>query len=419
MQAYRTAAALIARGHEVQVICVANPADDSPAGLTWRDDVYAGIPVRRLSFNMAAAPDPVRWEYDNLWIGEHLRNHFLAVRPDIFHLYGGYLISARPLLVAYELGIPSVVSLTEFWFLCRRFTMLRSDRTLSSPPLDPAVCARCIGEERRAYRLLGQLAPNVMQAYWRLRSDRVQQSKERTSFLLDALEKASVIVSQSRFVGDIFVKAGFPRERIHFCRQGQEFPHLEAEAPSKTPAHTLRVGYLGQVAWHKGVHVLVQAVRNISSANLTLQIYGDLGQEPAYVASLRHLVAGDPRIRLEGRIEHVGISQVYRELDVIVVPSLWYENSPNVIFEAFAHQTPVIAADLGGMAELVESGQNGLLFELGSATDLARQLRRLLDEPDLLAALRAGIGPVKSAGQEMDELEAIYATVARVGAPVR
>ena len=87
---------------------------------------------------------------------------------------------------------------------------------------------------------------------------------------------------------------------------------------------------------------------------------------------------------------------------------MWYENSPNAVLEAFAHRTPVVASNLGGMAELVRNGGNGLLFTPGDAEDLARQLRRLLDKSDLLSTLRAGIGPVKSVAQEMDELEEIY-----------
>jgi glycosyltransferase involved in cell wall biosynthesis len=97
------------------------------------------------------------------------------------------------------------------------------------------------------------------------------------------------------------------------------------------------------------------------------------------------------------------------------VPSLWYENSPNAILEAFAHCTPVGASNLGGMAELVRDGENGLLFAAGDADDLARQLRRWLDHPHLLPALRAGIGPVKSVAQEMDKLEEIYRVVAGNG----
>jgi len=100
-------------------------------------------------------------------------------------------------------------------------------------------------------------------------------------------------------------------------------------------------------------------------------------------------------------------------LDVVVVPSLWYENSPNVILEAFAHRTPVIVSDLGGMAELVEEGVNGLCFPPGEAASLATALRRLIEEPGLLARLRAGIKPVKTVAEEMTELQAIYRAVVK------
>jgi glycosyltransferase involved in cell wall biosynthesis len=95
----------------------------------------------------------------------------------------------------------------------------------------------------------------------------------------------------------------------------------------------------------------------------------------------------------------------------LVVPSLWYENSPNVILEAFAHGTPVIASNHGGLSELVQDGRNGLLFPPGDAASLGRQLQQLLDEPDLLPRLRLGIPPVRSMAEELDALEELYRSV--------
>lgn len=110
---------------------------------------------------------------------------------------------------------------------------------------------------------------------------------------------------------------------------------------------------------------------------------------------------------------------MWREIDVLVVPSVWYENSPNVILEAFAHRPPVIASNLGGMAELVKHEKNGLLFAPGNAADLARQLSRVIAHPNLLNRLRAGIEPIKSVKEEMDELEAIYRRVLDAHAELR
>jgi glycosyltransferase involved in cell wall biosynthesis len=408
LQAYRTAIALQARGHQVCIVCVESIVDGTASGLTWRDDTYHGLAVRRLSFNMAAAPDPVRWEYDNLWIGEHLDEYLRQERPDLFHLYGGYLISGRALLVANQLGIATAVTLLDFWFLCRRFTLLRSDNTLSTLPLDPVRCARCLGESQRRYRLPGRLVPDLMHRFWQLRNDKVQAAQDRMTFLSQVLAQSDLIISQSRFVESVFVEAGMPQAQLVFCRQGQDLPAMHDKATAKKPSTTLRIGYLGQIAWHKGVHVLLEAVQKLPHADLRVTLHGDPTLSAKYTAKLKAIAADDPRVVFAGPFVRTELDAVLGELDIVIVPSLWYENSPNTIFEAFAHRTPVIATNLGGMAELVQHGQNGLVFALEDAADLARQLHRILDEPDLLHTLSMGIQPVKSIEQEIDELEALF-----------
>jgi glycosyltransferase involved in cell wall biosynthesis len=414
-RAYRTAAALQARDHGVHVVCVERIDTGPDDGLAWEDDVYDGIAVRRLSFNLAAGPDPFRWEYDNPWIGDHVRKFLSKHRPDVFHLIGGYLMSGRALQVAHQLGIPTVVTLTDFWFLCRRISMLRSNGQVSTWPINAATCARCLGEEKRRYRLPGRIAPSLMDAFWRLQKTQIRNIEARMAFLRQTLNQVDAIISPSQFLRSIFIEAGVEPERIIFSRQGRDFPDLMPEMLKKTPSSGLRVGYIGQIARHKGVHVLFEAARRMPNVSLTVRAYGDTTPFPEYTARLRRLIAGDERLELTGVYRRQEVSQVLRDLDVIVVPSLWYENSPNVVLEAFAHRTPVVASNLGGMAELVHDGENGLLFAPGDADHLARQLRRLLDDPRLLPTLRAGIGPVKSVAQEMNELEKIYRVVARNG----
>jgi hypothetical protein len=92
----------------------------------------------------------------------------------------------------------------------------------------------------------------------------------------------------------------------------------------------------------------------------------------------------------------------------VLVALIWIENSPFVIKEAFAAGVPVVASNLGGMAELVEDGRNGLLFEAGSSADLRRVLARLLDEPRLLSKLREGIARVKSVDEDAAWTQSVY-----------
>jgi glycosyltransferase involved in cell wall biosynthesis len=410
-RAYRTAVALAKRGYETRVICVERP--DAPqtesASLSWMDDCYEGVPVRRLFFNMSAAPDPFVWSYDNPWIGQHLRGFLQDFRPDVFHLIGGYLISGRALQVAQELAVPTLVTLTDFWFLCPRITLWRSNGQLSSLPIDPAACAQCLGEERRRYRWLARLFPGVMRSYWRGQMPARRRIAARLEFLLKVLNDMSIVISPSQFLRKLFIEAGVAPDRIVFSRQGRDFLGRADESPPKTRGTVLRVGYLGQIAELKGVHVLFEAAQHVPGAGLTVRAYGDPAPFPAYTRRLQRLAAQDRRLQLAGVYRGAEeLRRIMSDLDVIVVPSIWYENSPNVILEAYAHRTPVIASDLGGMAELVKHGQNGLLFAPGDAVDLARQIQRILSEPNLLTELQAGIEPVRGVTEEMDELEAFY-----------
>ena len=126
------------------------------------------------------------------------------------------------------------------------------------------------------------------------------------------------------------------------------------------------------------------------------------------MAHLRQLAGDDPRIHLHGRFENRDVAAIVAGLDLLIVPSNWYEVGPLTIMEAFAVGTPVIAAALGNMADLVHDGVDGLHFRPDDAADLARQLRRIRDDPELLPRLRQGIVPPISIDDEMRTLLRIY-----------
>jgi glycosyltransferase involved in cell wall biosynthesis len=169
------------------------------------------------------------------------------------------------------------------------------------------------------------------------------------------------------------------------------------------------VGFIGTLAPHKGCDILIQAFKILPpKLDPTLTIYGNLERFESFVKRLRGLAGEDERITFAGTFPPERIGQVLAEMDVLVVPSRWYENTPLVVYSAFAAKTPVVATDLGGLSEVVEHEENGLLFELEDVEALARQLRRLGEEQGLLKKLRAGIGPVKSIGENVDELERLY-----------
>ncbi len=425
---YRLARQLLHAGHRVEVVCVESIAEGMPEPHCISEE-YEGIPAHRLFFNLALSPDPVRWEFWNpplgAWFGQFLNER----RPDLVHFQAGYLLTGSVLEAARTEGIPTVLTLHDYWFLCPRIHLQRPDGSLCEVPDDPAECVWCRLTEKRRYRLpdqatrgaAGRLARKFLSrpplGWWSGWTARVEVIRERREKLGRALRQVDVLIAPSHFLKRMFIqRGGLPPEQIRYLRFGLDdgTPLRSVPHDERNPGRRgLRVGYLGQIAPHKGVHVLIEAFRSldVSDGSCELRIYGDMSRFPRYGERLRRLAKGDPRVRFEGVIENRRVPEVLAGLDVLVVPSIWYENSPMTILEAHAAGVPVLASDLGGMAEMVRHGVDGLLFQVGDPQDLAVRLRELVENPDLLPRLRTGIPPVWRLEQELDELMKVYGEV--------
>jgi glycosyltransferase involved in cell wall biosynthesis len=102
------------------------------------------------------------------------------------------------------------------------------------------------------------------------------------------------------------------------------------------------------------------------------------------------------------------VTDPWRQIDVLVFPSVWYENYPQVLQEAFASGTPVIASDIGALPELVHDGKNGRLFTPGDAIDLRDKMQSFIDCPDLIRIFGQNSQSVRSIQEEATALERIY-----------
>src|SRR5690606_9463465 len=118
-----------------------------------------------------------------------------------------------------------------------------------------------------------------------------------------------------------------------------------------------------------------------------------------------------PRAKFYGGYDMEELPRLIRQVDWVIVPSIWWENSPLVIQEAFAHGRPVICGDIGGMAEKVRHEVDGLQFRAGSAEDLADCLLRVLAEPDLWQRLRARTSRPLDYRTAAQQHEALYAAL--------
>jgi len=406
---------LRAQGHHVEVICIEAIDRENDGTLHVEEDNYEGFTVWRLFFDLIHAPDPQAWRYANPLLGRWFTDYFRQHRPDIAHFQAGYLLGAAPLEAAADNGIPTVLTLHDYWFLCPRITLLRGDGTLCEAiPSDPAGCAWCLRLESRRYRIPDRLTQGVFGSLiGRLAMDTGRSAiAHRRARLLAALTIPAAVIAPSRFLAERFAPFIEPK-RLRVLRFGLDRePFIRQHRAADDGV--LRIGFTGQIAPHKGVHLLIEAFRRVQARQpIELHIYGGLEAHPDYVRRLRRLADNDGRIQFHGRFENGRVAEILTALDVNVAPSIWYENSPIAILESQAAGTPVIAAALGGMAELVQHGVNGLLFRVNDAHDLAQQIARLLDEPGLLDSLRANTPTVKTPDEEMAELFELYRQIAR------
>jgi glycosyltransferase involved in cell wall biosynthesis len=211
-------------------------------------------------------------------------------------------------------------------------------------------------------------------------------------------------VAPSAFLARKLAAAGLPAERVRV--KGNAVPDPGAPRPPG------RGGvFVGRLSPEKGVRLLLEAWRGLG--DVPLAIVGEGPEE----AALRRLAADLPGVRFSGRLSAEGVQEELARAAFGVVPSLWYENFPRVVAEAFAAGRPVVGARETALAELVEPERTGLLFDRGDATSLARACRRLSGDAALCARLgreaRRHYEDHWTPAHTLEQLERIYAEAAR------
>ena len=175
----------------------------------------------------------------------------------------------------------------------------------------------------------------------------------------------------------------------------------------RATAGPLRVGFVGSWTPQKGLDVLLRAQAALPAGLVRLTVHGSGDARPAYAEAAKALGRGG-EVTFAGPFAPSDAPRVFRELDLLVMPSIWYENAPLVISEAFAMGVPVIASRLGGMAEMVRDGIDGRLFAPGDSAELARILEELARDREALARLAAGVRPPRALADDVEGLRDLY-----------
>jgi glycosyltransferase involved in cell wall biosynthesis len=412
-------------------------ADSSRGEFEMLRSDYDGIPVCKIN-NLFRTMSTFTETYRNDVIAGKFGEFLDEVKPDIVHFGHITCLSTTCISEAHRRRIPVVYTLHDYWLICPRGQFVRRDLTLS-PVQDDASCVQCMayqldidGGHERVHRVTGRIKPGLYsssisdrllnayhrhraRAFFRGQSRAMNQIQERTAHIKEMCAMVDQFISPSRFLKMKYVQFGIPENKILYSDNGMRTGFFSGI--KRLESDRVRFGFIGSIMPTKGVHVLIKAFNRLSGSLAELQIFGNVVEYDGvehYGDYLKNLVR-NPRVSFMGGYDNRRIGEVLAQVDVVIVPSVWYENSPLTIHEAFLAGAPVIASETGPLKELIRDGHNGLLFEMGNDADLARKMEMLISQPARIKALAKNIGSLKTIQENAAEIESLYSTLLRGG----
>lgn len=298
-----------------------------------------------------------------------------TVRPDVIHFHH-YVHLGLELIRAAKRICPNariVLTLHEYIAICMNSgQMVKTDGRLCHQA-SPRECAQCF-------------------------PDRTPESfflRER--YIKSFFDIVDEFVSPSEFLRDRYIAWGIPAERISVIENGLPPVNRLAPRPIKDSEVRGRFAYFGQINPFKGVDVVLEAFAQLparAKRQVSLDIFGSgLQNQPLeYREKFAALLeANKGHIRYHGAYEPHEMGRIMAEVDWVLMGSVWWENSPLVIQEAFSHGRPVICPDIGGMAEKVSNGINGLHYRARDHVALTSTVEKAIAEEGLYERLLEGI----------------------------
>lgn len=417
------AAEFARRGHDVHV-CVPRAAPRL-AELALRTESRAGFTIHWLTRN-----EPPRLAADHQeppGVERAFAAWLERERPDVVHVHHVAKLGLGVLAAARRASVPVVFTAHDHFAYCHRIVHLRPDLSRCTSVGDARACARCdlAASVLNRVRSLGdwqagadvaRLPHEVRERVARALDDDFRSRRARAVLderhaldarRLAALAEVELVLAPSRFLAERLVQAGLASERVVHEPQGCDVEALAATEPARSNG-VLRLGFVGGLSKHKGLHVLLEALAGLGP-RVRLEISGETS-DAAWHAQLLELARG-VEATFHGGFDAHERARVFSRCDVVCVPSIWEENAPLVVAESFAAGRPVLASRLGGLVELLRDGVDGVLVEPGDVAAWRGVIAGWIRDRAPLEALRANVIAPRTLAAEADGLLAHYRRV--------
>ncbi|MDP8259981.1 MAG: glycosyltransferase family 4 protein [Candidatus Gygaella obscura] len=413
----------LAKKHEVFIFHRVN--DSSIAEYELSKDYFDGLTVFKMN-NTCRSYNSFEDLYFNKNIEKVFLNVFEQVRPDIVHIQHLLFLSVGIINLIKKSNIPIALTVNDYWLLCPQGQLLKKDLTNCSN-VNNLECISCInglinikeGVLRRYY-FLRKVLPSFLlklmrKVYLFLQGQDLPAALDKVSkrqeFIKNALSNVDCFIFPSKYVLDKFNKHKIEGTRCLLSNYGINKKGLKGLV--KKVSSVLRFGFIGSIHPAKGLHVLLEAFKNITDDEIELKIYGkDISYSgfEDYSKRLKLRFKKD-NIHFLGSFDNRQIVDILSEIDILVFPSIWQENYPLTILEALSVNIPVIASRIGGIPEVIRDGDNGILFTPNDHNDLLRCLKMFINDRALIKRFANSSSSVKAIEEDAVELEEVYSSL--------
>ncbi len=347
------------------------------------------------------------------------------IKPDIVHIQHLIFLSTTIITEIKKRGIPIVFTLHDYWLICPQWHFLKKDFSICNNN-DISQCIDCLDNQlsikrlsKRIYSTFRNSMPDFFMRFLKniylsvsktnLNSqEALEKIKSRIRHIKEVCSMVDLFIAPSQFLRMRFIEFGIPEDKIKFIPHGIDtelFKNFKRKESDR-----IRFGFIGTILPAKGVDILINAFNRIRDSRAELKFYGRLFSYQGFEYYPRFIkrLAKSRNIKFMGGFNHEDVAEVFSEIDILVLPSIWYENFPLTILEAFSTKTSIIASRIGGIPELIKDKENGLLFQPGDSYDLYDKMSIFVNHPDLVERLKMDINPSKSINENGQQIEELY-----------
>jgi glycosyltransferase involved in cell wall biosynthesis len=420
------ATALTQKGHSVLVLTGWDDKDPLEADDQFDEYILDSIRVVRFKRGFKSTGNhgnPMRNDYDNHDYEKGFLQLLNEFKPDVVHFHHFGRSSIKTIDACHHLRIPTFLTVTDYWSICPQQALLLPDgKICDGPVMGNANCLKHMVEltqpkwlsaavDAVPNRALGVLMGTLKRSDIALPGilGVTQALAKRSATIAKRFQLLTKILVPTQHAQSTLERNGIIADKFRILPFGLK-DHGYTKRVRQRNSDPLVIGYIGQFLPHKGLHVLMEALRLLPlDFPVILKVYAKLPANGSpYVDDLLAQIQADSRVVFEGTFANETIPEVLDKIDVLVIPSIWHENMPLVSLSAQAAGCPVIASDVNGLSDVVSHGVNGLLFKPGKAEDLRDCISQLISDENKLQQLSRAAKTPCSLNQYVDDLEAEY-----------